>query len=216
MAKPILYSYFRSSCSWRVRIALNLKEIDYEYRPIHLLKNGGEQHSDEYMALNPSRTVPLLRIDDHNLAQSLAIIEYLDETRPNPALLPRDNAYNRAVVRRISDMIASDIQPIQNLRVLSYVGDEKKMEWGRHWIDAGFQSLEALLKETSGAYCVGDQITMADICLIPQIANAKRFKVDLSKFPVICRIDETLSTHKAFQAAHPFRQPDCPDDLRIK
>ncbi|XP_062502268.1 maleylacetoacetate isomerase-like [Corticium candelabrum] len=213
MSKPILYSYFRSSCSWRVRIALAIKGIEYEYRAISLIKDGGQQKSDEFKKINDQCAVPALIIDGHTLAQSLAIIEYLDETRPSPSILPRDDSFKRAQVRRIADCIACDIQPIQNLGVLQYVGDSKA-EWGHHWIDRGFQALESMLSSTAGKYCVGDEVSMADLCLVPQVYNGNRFNVDMSKYPIISRINESLLELDAFQVSHPSRQPDCPEDLR--
>ncbi|XP_068948398.1 maleylacetoacetate isomerase isoform X3 [Petaurus breviceps papuanus] len=185
--KPILYSYFRSSCSWRVRIALALKGIDYDIIPINLIKDGGQQ---------------------------LAIIEYLEETRPTPIrLLPQDPK-KRASVRMISDIIASGIQPLQNLSVLKKMGQETQLTWARAVINSGFGALEHVLQSTAGKYCVGDEISMADICLVPQVANAERFKVDFSPYPTISRINKTLLTMEAFQVSHPSRQPDTPPELR--
>ena len=212
MSQPILYSYFRSSCSWRVRSALALKGIEYEYRAVNLLK--AEQKDDEYKDVNPQCLLPALVIDGHTFGQSVAIIEYLDEKYPNPPLLPRDDPIKRADVRRLALMIAADIQPVQNLRVLKYVGDDKKMEFGKWVIHTGFVALEEALKKTAGKYCYGDEITIADICLVPQVFNANRFKVDMSEFPIISRIEEELSKHEAFQKAHPTQQPDCPEELR--
>ncbi|XP_022799081.1 maleylacetoacetate isomerase-like isoform X2 [Stylophora pistillata] len=174
MTKPVLYSYFRSSCSWRVRTALALKGIEYDTHAVHLLKDGGQQFSDEFKKLNPMGYVPALVIDGHTLADSLSIIEYLDETRPDPPLLPRDDPFKKALARQVSQTIASGIQPIQNLSVLKYLGDERKTEWGHHWINKGFCNLEKILERTSGKYCVGDEITMADLCLVPQVYNANR------------------------------------------
>ncbi|XP_025047957.1 maleylacetoacetate isomerase isoform X4 [Alligator sinensis] len=185
LVKPVLYSYFRSSCSWRVRIALALKGITYDQVPVNLLKDGGQQ---------------------------LAIIEYLEETRPNPRLLPQDQK-KRAQVRMISDHIVSGIQPLQNLAVLQRVG-EKKLEWAQHYITNGFQALERILKNTAGRYCVGDEVSMADLCLVPQVYNAERYKVDLALYPTITRINKTLLELEAFQVSHPTKQPDTPAELR--
>ncbi|XP_077906729.1 maleylacetoacetate isomerase isoform X3 [Ictidomys tridecemlineatus] len=154
--KPILYSYFRSSCSWRVRIALALKGIDYEIMPIHLTKDGGQQFSEEFQALNPMKQVPALKIDGVTIGQSLAIIEYLEETRPTPPLLPQDPK-KRASVRMISDLIAAGIQPLQNLSVLKEVGQENQLPWAQKAIISGFDALERILQSTAGKYCVGDQ-----------------------------------------------------------
>ncbi|XP_019647977.1 PREDICTED: uncharacterized protein LOC109488220 isoform X2 [Branchiostoma belcheri] len=204
---PLLYSYFRSSCAWRVRIALNLKGIEYEQAPVHLIKDGGQQHSEEYKQKNPMAQVPTLIIDGHKLTQSMAIMEYLEETRPDPPLLPKDPA-TRAKVRMIAETVNAGIQPIQNLSVLQKVGDEKKMEWGHYWIDRGFTALETVLSETAGKYCVGDQVTMADLCLVPQLYNATRNKVNMDKFPKISGIIKRCSELEAFKTAHPFSQPD--------
>jgi len=214
----ILYSYWRSSCSWRVRIALSLKEIPYEYVAVHLLTDGGIQHSEDYVAKNPSRELPTLQIDGNTLAQSVPIIEYLEETRTSSGarLLP-DDPMARASARRIAEMIASNIQPVQNLRVLQYLmakfedpteKTKEKIAWGHHWIESGFVALEAVLAKTSGTYCVGDAVSVADLCLVPQVYNARRFKVDMKQFPIITKIDATLSALPAFVAAHPSVQPD--------
>ncbi|XP_024897846.1 maleylacetoacetate isomerase isoform X2 [Pteropus alecto] len=184
--KPILYSYFRSSCSWRVRIALALKSIDYETIPVNLIKDGGQQ---------------------------LAIIEYLEETRPTPRLLPRDPK-KRASVRMISDLIAGGIQPLQNLSVLKEVGQEKQLAWAQKTISSGFNALEQILQSTAGKYCMGDEVSMADLCLVPQVANAERFKVDLTLYPTISHINKSLLALEAFQVSHPCRQPDTPPELR--
>ncbi|KGL78417.1 Maleylacetoacetate isomerase, partial [Tinamus guttatus] len=209
---PILYSYFRSSCSWRVRIALALKGIAYNQVPVNLLKDGGQQHSAEYKILNPMQQVPALKIDGITLSQSLAIIHYLEETRPSPRLLPQDPK-KRAQVRMISDHIVSGIQPLQNVSVLERVG-EKKLEWAQHYIKSGFQALEQILQHTAGRYCVGDEVSMADLCLVPQVFNAERYKVDLAPYPTIIRINKALLELEAFQVSHPSRQPDTPAELR--
>ncbi|XP_072284509.1 maleylacetoacetate isomerase isoform X1 [Pyxicephalus adspersus] len=212
MEKPLLFGYFRSSCTWRVRIALALKGIEYDHHIINLIKDGGQQLTDEYQQVNPMMQVPALRIDGVTLSQSLAIIEYLEETRPSPALLPRD-PIQRARCRMISDHITSGIQPLQNLAVLKKVGDESQ-EWAKHFISRGFQALERLLEDTAGRYCVGDEVTMADLCLVPQVANANRFKMDMTPYPIISRINQSLLELEAFQISHPSRQPDTPAELR--
>ncbi|XP_053330961.1 maleylacetoacetate isomerase isoform X1 [Spea bombifrons] len=212
--KPLLFGYFRSSCSWRVRIALALKGIEYDQHPINLIKDGGIQHTEEFLRVNPMQQVPALRIDGVTLSQSLAIIEYLEETRPKPSLFPPDPR-SRAQVRMISDHIVSGIQPLQNLYVLEKIGDTK-LEWAQHFITRGFQALERMLQETAGRYCVGDQVTMADLCLVPQVANAERFKVDLDPYPTIGRINQSLLQLEAFQVSHPACQPDTPPELRAK
>ncbi|XP_011355371.1 maleylacetoacetate isomerase isoform X4 [Pteropus vampyrus] len=211
--KPILYSYFRSSCSWRVRIALALKSIDYETIPVNLIKDGGQQFSEEFQALNPMKQVPALKIDGITICQSLAIIEYLEETRPTPRLLPRDPK-KRASVRMISNLIAGGIQPLQNLSVLKEVGQEKQLAWAQKTISSGFNALEQILQSTAGKYCVGDEVSMADLCLVPQVANAERFKVDLTLYPTISHINKSLLALEAFQVSHPSRQPDTPPELR--
>ncbi|XP_069494107.1 maleylacetoacetate isomerase isoform X1 [Ambystoma mexicanum] len=211
-AKPVLYSYFRSSCSWRVRIALALKGIEYDLAPVSLIKDGGEQLTGEFCAVNPMKQVPALTIDGITLSQSLAIIHYLDETRPSPRLLPEDPK-KRALVRMISSCIVSGIQPLQNLAVLNKVGAEKQ-QWAQHFIASGFQALEQILEGTAGQYCVDDELSMADLCLVPQVYNAERFKVDLSPYPTIVRLNGALLKLEAFKQSHPSRQPDTPPDMR--
>ncbi|XP_041668661.1 maleylacetoacetate isomerase isoform X3 [Cheilinus undulatus] len=170
------------------------------------------KRTQEFKTINPMQQVPAVEIDGFILCQSLAVIQYLDETRPGPRLLPADPK-KRAQVRMISDLIASGIQPLQNLYVIQKIGAEK-VQWSQHFINRGFQALEPILKETAGKYCVGDEISMADICLAPQVYNAERFKVDMEQFPTIKRLNQTLLEIDAFKVSHPSSQPDTPDDLR--
>ncbi|MED6255516.1 Glutathione S-transferase zeta-1 [Ataeniobius toweri] len=211
LVKPVLHGYFRSSCSWRVRIAFALKGIEYNHVAVNLIKDGGQQFTEQYKTLNPMQQVPAVEIDGTTLFQSLAVIQYIDETRPGPRLLPVDPKA-RAQVRMISDLVASGIQPLQNVYVLQKIGAEK-LPWTQHFINRGFQALETILKQTSGKYCVGDEISMADICLVPQVYNAQRYNVDVSQYPTIKRINETLLEIEAFKLSHPSRQPDTPADL---
>ncbi|XP_018047360.1 PREDICTED: probable maleylacetoacetate isomerase 2 [Atta colombica] len=211
MGKPVLYSYWRSSCSWRVRIALNLKEIPYDIKPVNLVKSGGEQHSNEFREINPMEKVPALHIDNHTLIESLNILQYLEETRPNRSLMPVD-PIKRARVREICEIIASGIQPLQNIGLLTHVGEERKTEWAQNWITRGFTAVEKLLLSSAGKYCVGDEITLADCCLVPQIYNARKFHVDLKPFSTILRVDRHLEHHPAFTTTHPNNQPDCPPE----
>ncbi|KVM61365.1 maleylacetoacetate isomerase [Burkholderia ubonensis] len=210
-----LYSYFRSSASYRVRIALHLKQLPFDYVPVHLLRDGGQQLKDEYRALSPDSLVPTLVDGDAALQQSLAIVEYLDETHPEPPLLPKA-PLDRAYVRSIALQIACEIHPLNNLRVLKYlkhmlqVPEEAKNDWYRHWIEAGFATLEARLANDprTGRLCFGDTPTLADICVVPQVFNANRFAIDTSRFPTIQRIYDHAMTLDAFKAAAPGAQPD--------
>ena len=210
-----LYNYFRSSASFRVRIALALKGLDYDYVPVHLLKEGGQQFSAGFKAMNPAALVPVLDDDGTVLTQSLAIIEYLDETRPQLPLLPQEAA-GRARVRAIALAIACEIHPLNNLRVLGYlsktlgVSDEQRNAWYRHWVEAGLEAVEAMLAGDSrtGACCHGDSPTLADICLVPQIFNAQRFKARLDHVPTVMRIHEHCLTLPAFAESVPALQPD--------
>ena len=214
-----LYSYFRSSASYRVRIALNLKGLPYETVPVHLLRNGGEQFSPEYRKLNPDALVPALvdKADggERALTQSFAIIEYLEETHPAPPLLPAD-PLDRAFVRGIALSIACDIHPINNLRVLRYlvrdlkVSEDDKNAWYRHWCEQGLASLETMLSRDSrtGRFCYGDAPSLADCCLVPQIANAQRLNCDLSAMPTLMRVNDACLALDAFVKAAPANQPD--------
>jgi maleylpyruvate isomerase len=210
-----LYSYFRSSASYRVRIALNLKGLDYEYAAVHLRRGGGEHRSADYRALNPQALVPTLVDGERVLTQSLAIIEYLEETHPQPPLLPAAPA-DRAHVRALAQLVACEIHPLNNLRVLGYltgelgVSEEAKNRWYRHWVALGLQALEAQLARDprTGRFCFGDAPGLADCCLVPQLANARRFECDLSGYPTLTRIERACLELPAFQRAAPGAQPD--------
>ncbi|BAL26636.1 maleylacetoacetate isomerase [Azoarcus sp. KH32C] len=210
-----LYTYFRSSAAYRVRIALNLKGIAYQPVAIHLLKEGGQQRKPEYLALNPAGLVPALDDDGQLVTQSLAIIEYLDETHPAPPLLPAD-ALGRARVRALAQAIACDIHPINNLRVLKYlkhefgVDDAQKDAWYRHWCEVGLAAVEAMLASDprTGRFCHGDTPGLADCCLVPQVFNARRFDCKLDGMPTVLRITEACEALDAFRAAAPANQPD--------
>jgi maleylacetoacetate isomerase len=208
-----LYTYFRSSASYRVRIALHLKGLSFDTVPVHLLKDGGEQHSSQYRALNPAKLVPTLADEGLTLGQSVAIMEYLEEAYPTPALLPADRAA-RAQVRAVVQSIACDIHPLNNLRVLQYLentlhqDDAARATWYRHWITLGFEALESQLAATAGQFCFGDTPTLADCCLIPQVANSRRFDTPLERFPTLVRIDAHCRALPAFVAAAPENQSD--------
>lgn len=208
-----LYSFYRSSAAYRVRIALNLKALDFETIPVSLKLDRNEQHSATYKELNPQGFVPTLVDDGESFTQSSAIIEYLEERYPDIPLLPETPA-GRARVRAMAQLITADIHPLNNLRVLNYLRDELKQNqsdidvWYHHWITTGFSALEDLVANYGGDYCYGNTITLADACLIPQIANANRLKTDLTAFPNLVRINEALLQHPAFAAAAPEEQPD--------
>lgn len=216
----MLYSYWRSSCSYRVRIALALKGIDYEYRAVNLAaKGGGEQHQTEYERLNPMKAVPTLLIDGAAIGQSVAILEYLEETRPEPALLPAAGqgataAVQRAKVRQLVSIICADTQPLQNSSVLAAIAgddEEGKAAFARKWIERGLRAYEKTIETTAGRYSVGDEVTLADLALVPQLYNARRFGIDVTTaFPALARIDEALQQLPAFRAAHPDAQIDAP------
>lgn len=211
-----LYGYWRSTASYRVRIALNLKQIDYQYIPVHLVKNGGEQHSDNYASLNPAELVPTFVDDDEDviLNQSLAIIEYLDERVPEPQRLIPVHATERARVRALAQDIACDIQPVGNLRVLNALkadygaNQEQVAAWAAHWITQGFNGIEKRLQTQAGKYCFDFDVTLADVCLVPQVYNAKRFGVDMSAYPLISKIADNCNELEAFQRALPENQAD--------
>lgn len=208
-----LHGYFRSSAAFRVRIALNLKGLAYEDAFVHLRK--GDQRSTAYLGINPQALVPTLEDGPHALTQSLAIVEYLDETRPEPPLLPK-TPLGRARVRALAQIVACDIHPVDNLRVLQYLAKELKADeaavarWFNHWIATGFSGLEAMLAKdkATGRFCHGDTPGLADICLVPQVFNSKRYNLDLAPYPTISRIFDACMALPAFDAAQPSKQPD--------
>jgi maleylpyruvate isomerase len=207
-----LYSFFRSSAAYRVRIALNLKGVDYEVVPVNL--PGGEHRGREFLAVNPQATVPTLDDDGIVLWQSLAIIEYLDSRYPEPRLIPPEPVA-RARVQGLAQLIACEIHPLNNLRVLKYLRGELKLDetavskWYSHWIAEAFRPLEQLVGRWSGGrYCFGDTLTVADVCLVPQVFNARRFNCDLAPYPTLVRIAAGLESEPAFARAAPQVQPD--------
>jgi maleylpyruvate isomerase len=208
-----LYGYWRSSSTWRVRIGLELKGIVYQSVLVHLLK--GEQRSASYRDRNPMQQVPLLEFEaggvTHRLSQSLAILEYLEESHPEPPLLPRD-ALERARVRELAELINSGIQPLQNTGVLEQLGklapQVERGVWAGHFIARGLTALEALASERAGRYLVGDQLTLADVCLLPQLFMARRFGVDVEPFTTLRRVEDACAGLPAFERTHPTRQPD--------
>jgi maleylpyruvate isomerase len=214
-AERVLYSYFRSSASYRVRIALNLKQLDFDYVAVHLNRDGGEQFRPAFQTLNPQSHVPVLQQGDTTVSQSLAIIEYLDERYPRWPLLP-GSAEDRAVVRQLALTVACDIHPLNNLKVLKFLtgelqlSEQDKLLWIKHWLCLGLSALESSLARAStrGRFCFQDAPTMADCCLVPQLYNAQRFNVDLSAYPTLVAIDQACQSLAAFQLAHPSRQPD--------
>lgn len=210
-----LYSYWRSSSAYRVRIALNLKGLDYEIVPVHLLRDGGEQRKADHLERNPQGMVPVLEHDGRSFTQSLAIIEYLDELYPDPPMLP-GTPQERVRVRALAHLIADDVQPINNLRVLKYlkhelgVDDAARNDWYVHWTLTGLAAFENLLaaNAATGTFCHGDKPGIADICLVPQVYNAERYECELSAYPNISRITQSCRALEAFVRAAPENQPD--------
>lgn len=208
-----LYGYWRSSASYRVRIALNLKGLAYEYEPVHLVKDGGQQHSEAYRKLNPARLVPTFIDGEVRLNQSLAIIEYLEECYPDTPLLPSAPT-DKAKARALAYDLACELQPVTNLRVLQYLtgelncSDEQRSAWIANWVEKSFTAFEQRLTEYAGDYCYGNSVTLADICLIPQVYNAQRFNLDLTAYPTLMAVHERLQALDAVQQARPENQAD--------
>ena len=213
-AELVLHDYWRSSACYRVRIALNLKGLEYQIRPVHLINNGGEQHSAEHHALNPQERVPVLMVGRRTVRQSMAIIEYLEESHPKPQLLP-PGLRERAHVRSLAQLIACDVHPLNNLRVMQYLENElgvaapARETWMRHWMALGLRAFEEILAadDARGVFCHGDTPGLADACLIPQVYNAQRFNLDLTPYPNIRAINERCLALPAFDAARPEKQP---------
>ncbi|OWQ63557.1 maleylacetoacetate isomerase [Stenotrophomonas maltophilia] len=211
----VLYTYWRSSAAYRVRIGLELKGLAWEARPVHLVRDGGEQHRAAYRVLNPQQQVPTLLHEGHVLTQSLAIVEYLDERFPQVPLLPADAA-GRARVRALAQLVACDIHPINNLRVMQYLERslqlpaDARTQWTLHWIAEGFAAMEAMLANSrgTGTFCHGDRPGLADLCLLPQLYNAHRFGLDLAPYPTLRRIEAACQALDAFDRARPENQPD--------
>lgn len=210
-----LATYFRSTAAYRVRIALHLKGLEHELQPINLLKDGGEHKTPEFLAKNPDGLIPTLDTQGQVLAQSIAILEYLEETYPSVALLP-SNSIDRAIIRGLVQTIASDMHPLNNLRVLQFLvkemglSEEQKLQWYHHWIAKGFTGLEKRLETTSqaGRFCFGDAPTMADVCLVPQVYNAHRFDCPMEDYPTINQINQHCMSLAAFADSAPSQQPD--------
>lgn len=214
-----LYGYWRSTAAYRVRIALNIKQLTYSQKSVHLLRNGGEQHQSDYASLNPQCLVPTLIDNDTGcdavIGQSMAILEYLEEKYSNIPLMPCD-IIARSKIRQLSQLVVSDIHPLNNLRVLQYlsktleVDDEERQTWYHHWILKGFQAYEAILEQnqSNGTFSVGEELSLADVCLIPQIYNAQRYDVDLAAFPRLMKINANCLKLACFQRAIPDNQPD--------
>lgn len=219
MSDFALYNYFRSSTSYRVRIAMHLKHLSFKYHPVHLLNNGGEQHTAEYRQLSPAGEVPTLIHGNFTIGQSMAIVEYLDQVAPDLRLIPAE-AQMAARVRQFCENI-NCVHAYGNLKTLARLKsdfgmtEEQKNQWIQHWAHQSFSISEKLLSNSAGAYCFGDQVTAADVFLIPQIFAAQRFGTDLSAYPHIRRVASGCEKLDAFTKAHPYRQPDTPPELRL-
>lgn len=220
MSQVTLYNYYRSSTSYRVRIALNIKNIEFKYVPVHLLNNGGEQFASSYKAINPMSEVPTLEDEGFVVSQSIAIIEYLEEQFPSPSLFPKDSQ-KKAKIRQFCENINSFMHPLSNLKVLKYLEenhqyDQKQKEaWINHWYQKGLVALESWLQKNKAQYSFGDEVTVADCFLVPLVFTCERFNVDLSPYKNIHDINHRCLKLDAFKSAHPFRQIDTPSELRI-
>ena len=221
MPNLTLYNYFRSSTSYRVRIALELKNLKYTYKPVHLLNNGGEQNSDFYRRLNPIGGVPTLVHNEKTISQSFAIIEYLDEVFADSTPLFTKDIFEKAKIRQVCETINADIHPLQNLKVMQFLekqlsaSDEQKSLWLNKWITSGLSAVQKIVEPYAGKYCFGNSVTAADLFLVPQLFSSIRFGIDISEFKILTQINENCLQLDAFKKAHPFRQMDTPTDLKI-
>ena len=221
MSNLKLYNYFRSSTSYRARIALALKELNYEYSPIHLINNGGEQNSVQYRNLNPVGGVPTLQHDQVIISQSMAIAEYIDEVFKTGQQLFPNSAATKAKVRQVCEIINADIHPLQNLKVTHFLeknlnlSAEAKQAWLDKWIGDGLAALEKTITPSAKDFAFGNEITLADAFIVPQLFSAKRFNIDITRFEKLAAVNENCLKHPAFNQAHPYRQIDTPEDLRI-
>lgn len=221
MSNLTLHNYFRSSTSYRVRIALELKGLIYNYVPVHLTNNGGEQNSKAYRQLNPGGGVPTLVHNSNVISQSFAIIDYLDKIFPLPAPLFSLDAFKMAKIRQVCETINADIHPLQNLKVTQFletqlkISADQKTQWLNKWIVEGLTSVEKMLVPFAGQYCFGETVTAADLFVVPQIFSALRFGVDISPFKLLVSINEQCLRLEEFRKAHPYRQPDTPAELKI-
>lgn len=219
MSDLVLYNYFRSSTSYRARIALHLKALSFEYKPVHLLNDGGEQHKPEYRKYNPAGEVPTLVHGQKVIAQSMAIVQYLDEIFPETLLLPKDH-YEKAKVLQIAENINCG-HALQNLKVLQFLekkfefSEDDKQTWMNEWLGRILSSTEQMVQQTAKKYAFGDQVTVADIFIVPQLFSARRFKIDLSPYKTLMKIDEACAQHPAFEKAHPMRQIDTPSEMKV-
>lgn len=221
MSNLKLYNYFRSSTSYRARIALALKELTYEYAPVHLINNGGEQNSAQYRTLNPIGGVPTLQHGEIIISQSMAIAEYIEDVFKSGQQLFPNSVGVKAKVRQVCELINADIHPLQNLKVTQFLeknlnlSAEAKQAWLDKWIGDGLIALEKTITPSAQAFAFGNEVTLADAFIVPQLFSAKRFNVDTTRFEKLSRVDESCQKLKAFQTAHPLRQIDTPKDLRI-
>lgn len=221
MSEFNLYNYFRSSTSYRVRIALELKGINYTYTPVHLVNNGGEQNSPAYRQLNPVGGVPTLIHNGKIISQSFAIIEYLDELFPEVSPLFPSDLFDKAKVRQLCETINADIHPLQNLKVIQYLEKhlnmtvEQKNLWLNKWISEGLTAAEKIIEAYAGKFCFGNSVTAADLFLIPQLFSSQRFNVDITEFKLLAKINENCLLLEPFKKAHPYRQIDTPSEFKI-